>query len=182
MLTGLGPYEGAVLRFRVSFSDRYPFELPVVIFDRHINHPLIMPEQAVQSDDVFTDSDPAERSSSRSLPGAMNLEPGFRDFVAYKNIKITVVDQIEPRLNVIDIFLYVRSCFNDVQTLSSLRDHDIHNLEAWSAWKAHNVKTEGKNTKDRAGVWKQHMHHLVRQNVESEALLDYASNSRPIPM
>jgi len=172
-LTQLGPYQGAVLRFRVFFPDGYPFELPVVTFDRHINHPLIMSEQAIQSDDVFTDRGPEDISRSGRLVGTLNLEPGFRESFAAD-------EQKAPKVNVIDIFLYVRSCFTDVQTLDGLRDHDIFNLEAWSAWKAHKARTEDDDINERAKMWRQHIDYLVRQNIENEALFDYALNSRPI--
>jgi len=178
-LTRPGPYQGAVLRFRVSFPDRYPFELPVVTFDRHIIHPLIMPEQAIQSDDVFTDRRPEEISRSGRLVGTFNLEPGFREFLAQK-VTTSMVIQTEPRLSVIDVFLYVRSCFSDVQTLRNLREDNIFNLEAWLAWKAHNMRSEDEDSKVRASIWKQHMDYLVRQTIEPEALFGYASNPRPI--
>jgi len=174
-LTWPGPFQGVVLRFRVSFPDQYPFELPVVTFDRHIHHPLIMSGHAIQNDDVFTNSVPEELNRSGRLTGTLNLEPGFRELMAKDEQKV-------PGLNVVDVFMYVRSCFDDVQTLHGLDEEDILNPEAWSAWKAHNVRSEGEDMEERADVWKQRMNDLARQNIGAEALFDYASNPIPIPI
>jgi len=134
-----------------------------------------MSEQVIESDDVFTDSVPEELSRSGRLTGTLNLEPGFRGFLAKDEQKV-------PELNVIDIFIYVRSCFNDVQTLQGLLEDDILNQEAWSAWKAHKMRSKNEDTEERTDLWKQHMNYLLCQNIESEALFDHASNPIPLPI
>lgn len=149
------------MRFGIRFPDNYPFELPFITFERGLFHPLVVGEEARRGDDVFVENPEDASLQKGEATGQFNLRSGFKD-----NAK----DVNKPRLNIVDLLLYVRSCFDSTQILDSLQMHDIVNLAAWQAWQNHNEHLrnydEEANEND---IWQQEMMKLLERSSNTKA-------------
>jgi hypothetical protein len=74
-----GPYEGAILRFQISFPDTYPYSPPLITFLSDVFHPLVVPlttytfsANALDASTVVSASD-----VDRLPPGAFSLRHSF---------------------------------------------------------------------------------------------------------
>lgn len=146
----LGPYAGALLRFRVLFPSEYPFELPIIIFEQSVFHPLVIGGDLPRDDDVFT-------KTASEMIGHFNLESGF------KTMATDVSSHTEKcRFNVVDILLYIRSCFDDHQVMDAFNTLHIVNMAAWQAWQ--NYNHHQKDETDEKGIWQVEMDNLLERS------------------
>ncbi|OCT47037.1 ubiquitin-conjugating enzyme E2 [Cladophialophora carrionii] len=74
-----GPYEGAILRFQISFPDTYPAVPPLIIFSSDIFHPLVVPLTTYTFSVSAVDASATVSASDqdRLPPGAFSLRHGF---------------------------------------------------------------------------------------------------------
>jgi len=173
-----GPYIGALLRFGLHFSSEYPFELPIVVFEHGIFHPLVIGEKAQLNDDVFVDISKRHASGTGEMIGHFNLKSGFKD--------ITIDGSSERcRFNIIDILLYIRSCFNDRRTINNLELQDIANMTAWQAWQNHNEFPKDENDQENSekDIWQQEIDNLLERssNVKPEDLFEEVKRNNHSP-
>lgn len=141
------------------------------MFERGIFHPLVVGAEAHQNDDVFDDvpQKSASRGAETKPIGHFNLKSGF------KNMATDVSCHVEEcRFNIIEILLFVRSCFDDGRIMDEIRPQDIFNIAAWQAWQAHNEepKDETNQEVDVRDIWQQEMDNLI----------ELSSNTKPEDM
>ncbi|EXJ57352.1 hypothetical protein A1O7_07699 [Cladophialophora yegresii CBS 114405] len=74
-----GPYEGAILRFQISFPDAYPAVPPLIIFSSDIFHPLVVPLTTYTFTVSTVDASGTVSASDKDRlpPGALSLRHGF---------------------------------------------------------------------------------------------------------
>lgn len=78
VLSVVGPYANAVLRFQVSFPDSYPNLPPLVTFSTDMFHPLITPLTTyMYSTDVQDNGTVSATDEERLPPGGFSLRHGF---------------------------------------------------------------------------------------------------------
>ncbi|KIW65974.1 hypothetical protein PV04_08187 [Phialophora macrospora] len=77
-----GPYEGAILRFQISFPDTYPAVPPLIIFSSDVFHPLVVPLTTYTFSASAVDASGTVSASDRDRlpPGAFSLRYGFRQW------------------------------------------------------------------------------------------------------
>jgi hypothetical protein len=77
-----GPYEGAILRFQISFPDTYPAVPPLIIFSSDVFHPLVVPLTTYTFSVSAVDASATVSASDedRLPPGAFSLRHGFREW------------------------------------------------------------------------------------------------------
>lgn len=150
----------------------------MIVFDRGLFHPLVMPEKSVvDDDDVFVDAPSKVDDAFNTLTGLLNLGPGFRDSPSAD----MGAAGSSTRFAVIDILLYVRRCFDDASFLDSLNSGDILNKEAWHAWQRHSshYKQSGDSTGLKNDEWEEQMMKILNKQIPHEELFEYAGDLRP---
>jgi len=168
-----GPYNGALLTFRIYFSDEYPFELPIIVFERDIFHPLVIGAEVDQDDDVFVEvtQKTASRTAETKPTGHFNLKSGLRNMA--KDVSNYAE---EGRISIIDILLHIRACFDDRRIIDEIHLQDIVNIAAWQAWQAHNehLKDENNQELNEKDVWQQEMDSLIERssNIKPEDMFE----------
>lgn len=81
MLTIIGPYAPAVLRFQIVFPDSYPRRAPMIIFATDIFHPLITPLTTyMYTTDIHDNGTVSATDDERLPPGGFSLRHGFPEW------------------------------------------------------------------------------------------------------
>lgn len=78
LLTYLGPYAGAILRFQLRFPDIYPDLPPLVTFATDVFHPLIVPLTTYTFSTGSASDNPVSATDEERLPpGGFSMRHGF---------------------------------------------------------------------------------------------------------
>lgn len=162
-----GPYSSAVLRFEISFPDRYPELPPLIIFTSDIFHPLLVPLTTYTFSTSLPDASGTVSASDedRLPPGAFSLRYGFPHWFARQKSKSgrgdpflrTAVDErphtaavasddrenLQPleldtaRAVIVQVLKHIKAAFEDAALLDRLPLEAAGNPSAWHAWRAH---------------------------------------------
>jgi hypothetical protein len=155
----------------MSFPGDYPFVLPIATFDPGVFHPLISAEEKPADDDVFVDAQESADARGARIAGSLNLKAGFPP---------TSVDESTAergRFNVIEILLFIRSCFDDVKLLNNVKEVDVVDEDAWKAWVEH--RRVVKEDEDES-TWNARMNLLINSNIANEELFDHVAKGLAI--
>jgi hypothetical protein len=146
------------------FLEDYPFVVPIVTFDTGVFHPLIAAKEASPDDDVFVDAPKSVNARVSRHIGTFNLKA---DSPHWK-LSSEEGSAKRPRVNVIEILIFIRSCFDDETVLNSLSTVDIVNEAAWNAWSERelDVKTED-------STWDIEISRLKSSSIDNAELFDH---------
>ena len=148
-----GPFEPAVFRFQIAFGSDFPLAAPIITFASDPFHPLISPLTTATFSSGLADGEAGGSGNEQRLPpGGLSLRHGFPQWFG-RHTTNAEADGEEPsqslrqsleNIHVIDLLLYVRSCFEDEGVLDALPMEAAGNPSAWYAWRSHRDKMDPK--------------------------------------
>jgi hypothetical protein len=132
-----GPYAPAILRFQISFPALFPSAPPLITFSSDIFHPLLTPLTTYTYTTNVSDTDTVSASDQERLPpGGFSLRHGFPQW--FNQSRQGSAASATPRSNspitVFGVLDYIRSSFNDEDSLSSIPLEAAANPGAYHAW------------------------------------------------
>lgn len=171
ILTCIGPYAPAVLRFHVSFPPGYPDLPPMITFITDIFHPLVTPVTSYSASTPdsgaksaadeqrlppgafgLADAFPpwfgaSERSTTISIPSSHNAvvqaEPSEHGKLPSTTSEVqSSAEQVPPRPSMASVLNYLKRSFDDSDVLNRLPAEAATNPGAWKAWQAYRVSIE----------------------------------------
>jgi len=133
------------------------------VFEPGIFHPLVVGAEAHQDDDVFIEvpQKSASRAAETKTIGRFNLKSGFKHTISDVSSHAE-----EGRFSIIDILLYIRSCFDDRGIMDEFHAEDIVNIAAWQAWQAHieHLRDDNNQELNEKDVWLQEIEGLIARS------------------
>ncbi|KAL8695290.1 MAG: hypothetical protein Q9218_000189 [Villophora microphyllina] len=159
-LDEIGPYAPAILRFGLSFLPGYPDSPALITFLTDIFHPLVTPLTTY----TYTTIDAVNTADEERLPpGGFSLgqhrdQPSMASNKSSRNVSGSQGnDQLSTggssssqdfageapahqqtcRNSALDMLIYVKRAFDDVEFLDHLPAEAAANMGAWKAWRAY---------------------------------------------
>lgn len=164
LLTILGPFESAVLRFDITFPSSYPDTAPAVTFSTDVFHPLVvaLTQYTFSASTLESAGTVSASDEDRVPPGSFSLRHGFPQWSARgasarsslenkaelesatddkdelpTGAESIVQDPLDSRKITLQILEHVKQAFEDAEFLDTLPFAVVGNPSAWHAWRAY---------------------------------------------